>query len=90
MSMHSYEPGLEGFANEVVAFALKRMAADAHGLPLGHPRPPAELDAAAGVTVTEDGIGAGEALRIFRDILEPACLSVDHHRYLAFVPAAPS
>jgi L-2,4-diaminobutyrate decarboxylase len=90
MSMHSYHPGLEGFANEVVAFALKRMAADATGLPLGHPRPPAELDAAAGVTITEEGLGPGETLRIFTEILEPACLSTDHHRYLAFVPAAPS
>jgi len=88
--MHSYHPALDDFADEVVAFARRRMSADAHGLPVGHPRPPAELDAAAGVTVTEDGIGAGEALRLFGEILEPACLSSDHHRYMAFVPAAPS
>jgi L-2,4-diaminobutyrate decarboxylase len=88
--MHTYHPGLDDFVKEVVAFALRRMAADAHGLALGHPRSPAELDAAAGVTVTEAGIGASEALRLFTDVLEPACLSSDHHRYLAFVPAAPS
>ena len=88
--MHSYHPGLDDFVKEVVAFALRRMAADAHGLPLGRPRAPAELDAAAGVTITEDGIGGGEALRLFSEVLEPACLSSDHHRYLAFVPAAPS
>ncbi|HEX2047946.1 MAG TPA: aminotransferase class V-fold PLP-dependent enzyme [Acidimicrobiales bacterium] len=88
--MHSYHPGLDDFVKEVVAFALRRMSADATGLALGHPRSPAELDVAAGVTVTEDGIGASEALRLFREVLEPACLSSDHHRYLAFVPAAPS
>lgn len=88
--MHTYHPGLDDFADEVVAFARRRMAADAQGLPLGHPRPPAELDAAAGVTISDEGLGASEALRLFRDVLEPACLSVDHHRYLAFVPAAPS
>ena len=88
--MHSYQPSLDVFADEVTAFARRRMSADAHGLPLGHPRPPAELDAAAGVTVTEDGIGATEALRLFTEVLEPACLSSDHHRYMAFVPAAPS
>lgn len=88
--MHSYHPGLDDFADEVVAFARRRMAADANELPLGHPRPPAELDAAAGITITEEGLGASEVLRVFREILEPACLSVDHHRYLAFVPAAPS
>ena len=88
--MHSYHPGLDDFAGEVVDFARRRMAADANELPLGHPRPPAELDAAAGVTITQKGLGASEALRLFREVLEPACLSVDHHRYLAFVPAAPS
>ncbi|MDQ4090863.1 MAG: aminotransferase class V-fold PLP-dependent enzyme [Actinomycetota bacterium] len=88
--MHSYHPELDAFAEEVLAFARRRMSADAHGLPIGHPRPPADLDAAAGVTVTEDGIGASEALRLFAEVLEPACLSSDHHRYMAFVPAAPS
>jgi len=88
--MHTYHPGLDDFADEVVDFTRRRMAADANELPLGHPRPPAELDAAAGVTITDEGLGASEALRLFRDVLEPACLSVDHHRYLAFVPAAPS
>ena len=88
--MHTYHQGLDDFADEVVAFARRRMAADANELPLGHPRPPAELDAAAGITITDEGLGAGEALRLFRDVLAPACLSVDHHRYLAFVPAAPS
>ncbi|HWI05131.1 MAG TPA: aminotransferase class V-fold PLP-dependent enzyme [Acidimicrobiales bacterium] len=88
--MHSYHPGLDAFAEEVLAFARRRMTADAHGLPIGVPRSPAELDAAGGVTITDEGIGATEALRLFSEVLEPACLSSDHHRYLAFVPAAPS
>ncbi len=89
-SMHSYHPELDAFADQVVAFARRRMSADAHGLALGHPRSPVELDAAAGVSITEDGLGAGEVLRVFTDVLEPACLSSDHHRYMAFVPCAPS
>ena len=89
-SMHAYHPGLDAFADEVVAFARRRMAADAYELPLGHPLTPAELDAAAGKSITEEGLGASEVLRLFREVLEPACLSSDHHRYLAFVPAAPS
>ena len=88
--MHAYHPGLDDFVQQVVAFAQRRMAADAHGLALGHPRSPAELDAAAGVTISGEGIGADEALRLFTEVLEPACLSSDHHRYLAFVPCAPS
>jgi L-2,4-diaminobutyrate decarboxylase len=88
--MHSYHPGLDAFAEEVLAFARRRMAADAVDLPIGVPRSPAELDAAGGQTITADGIGASAALRLFTEVLEPACLSSDHHRYLAFVPAAPS
>ena len=88
--MHSYHPGLDAFAEEVLAFARRRMAADAHGLPIGRPLSPAELDAAGGETITEAGIGPSAALRLFAEVLEPACLSSDHSRYLAFVPAAPS
>ena len=44
----------------------------------------------AGQTVTATGIGGLEALRIFADVLGPACISVDHPRFLRFVPAAPT
>ena len=88
--MHSYRPSLDAFAEEVLTFARRRMAADAGELPIGAPRSPAELDAAGGVTITDEGMGASAALRLFSEVLEPACLSSDHHRYLAFVPAAPS
>ncbi len=57
---------------------------------LDAPRPEADLRAMAGQTITEHGIGGLEALRVFTDVLAPACLSVDHPRLLAFVPAAPT
>ena len=38
----------------------------------------AELDVAAGQTVTPDGIGGEEALRIWADVLAPATISTDH------------
>lgn len=88
--MHRYDPSIETFAAEVFAYSRRRAAEDASGVALGHPVPPAELDARAGTTITEDGVGALEALRIFTEVLEPACLSVDFSRYLAFVPAAPT
>ncbi len=40
--------------------------------------------------MTPEGIGGLEALRIFGDVLAPACISVDHPRFLSFVPAAPT
>ena len=58
--------------------------------PLDGPRTVAELRAAAGQTITAGGIGGLEALRIFADVLAPACISVDHPRFLSFVPAAPT
>ena len=44
----------------------------------------------AGRTITAKGIGGLEALRVFGDVLAPACISVDHPRFLSFVPAAPT
>ena len=43
-----------------------------------------------GQTVTANGIGGLEALRIFADVLGPASISIDHPRFLSFVPAAPT
>ena len=43
-----------------------------------------------GSTITERGLGGLEALRIFGDVLAPACISIDHPRFLSFVPAAPT
>ena len=88
--MHSYNPDVDRFASEVFAFARQRAGEDVPGVALGQPRSCEELDAMAGVTITEDGLGPSEALRIFAEVLEPACLSVDFPRYLAFVPCAPT
>ena len=50
-----------------------------------------ELRAMAGTTRSRpDGIGGTEALRVFIDVLAPACISIDHPRFLSFVPAAPT
>jgi len=58
--------------------------------PLDRPLGPGELEALAGQTVTAAGIGGDEALRLWAEVLGPACLSVDHPRYLSFIPSAPS
>jgi glutamate/tyrosine decarboxylase-like PLP-dependent enzyme len=53
-------------------------------------RPPEELAAAAGDTVTASGIGGEQALRVFSEILEPATRSQDDPMNLAYIPAAPT
>ena len=86
--MHEHDEATEALAEAIVAYALERMRLDPP--PLDHPRTPAELAAAAGRTVTADGIGPTDALRVFAEVLAPACISVDHPRFLSFVPAAPT
>ncbi|MFT4128337.1 MAG: pyridoxal-dependent decarboxylase [Gordonia sp. (in: high G+C Gram-positive bacteria)] len=55
---------------------------------LGSAPSPTELAAAAGPTVTAAGLGVDEALRLWREVLDPACMSVDHPRFFAFIPGA--
>jgi glutamate/tyrosine decarboxylase-like PLP-dependent enzyme len=74
-------------ARVLAEFCLNRLAQQA---PVDRPRTPAELEDAAGQTVTAKGIGPDEAMRVWRDVLGPACLSVDHRRYLSFIPSAPT
>ncbi|MBV9593875.1 MAG: aspartate aminotransferase family protein [Actinobacteria bacterium] len=58
--------------------------------PLDRSATPAELERLAGRTVTPDGLGGAEAVRLWSEVLAPACLSVDHPRYLSFIPSAPT
>lgn len=49
-----------------------------------------ELRDAAGRTITPEGIGGAEAMRIFTDILAPATRAQDDPLNLAYIPAAPT
>ncbi len=85
--MHRYTQDTERLAQRITRLALDRMRMDA---PLDGPRTPAELEARAGITITPEGLGGDEALRRWVDVLAPATMSVDHPRYLAFIPGAPT
>lgn len=86
--MHQHDASTEVLTQAVVRYAIDRVRLDPP--PLDGPRPIAELSAMAGQTVTPQGVGGLEALRVFGDVLAPACISVDHPRFLSFVPAAPT
>lgn len=86
--MHRHDASTEVLTQAIVRYAIDRIRLDPP--PLDGPRTPVELQAMAGHTVTERGIGGLEALRVFGDVLAPACISVDHPRFLSFVPAAPT
>ncbi|MEX0991519.1 MAG: pyridoxal-dependent decarboxylase [Actinomycetota bacterium] len=86
--MHRFTTETDAIAQAVVGYALDRIKMDPP--PLDGPATLEELRAAAGETITADGIGGEEALRVFADVLAPATLSTDHPRNWAFVPAAPT
>jgi glutamate/tyrosine decarboxylase-like PLP-dependent enzyme len=85
--VHTYSTADARLARALADYCLDRLAMAA---PLDRPLSPAELQAQAGQTVVSGGIGGKEALRLWADVLGPACLSVDHRRYLSFIPSAPT
>ena len=86
--MHRRDDEIAELTDAIVAYATWRVGLE-HP-PLDGPQTAAQLRAAAGPTVTPDGLGGLEALRVFTEVLAPACISVDHPRFLSFVPAAPT
>jgi glutamate/tyrosine decarboxylase-like PLP-dependent enzyme len=87
--VHGYtDQQLEVLGDAILAYSHDRLKLDP--VPLDGPRTRAELDAKAGQTITEDGIGGLRALKLFEEELAPACISTDHPRYLSFIPCAPT
>jgi L-2,4-diaminobutyrate decarboxylase len=86
--MHGHDASTEALTDAIVRYAVDRVRLDPP--PLDGPQTAGELRKLVGSTVTPEGIGGLEALRIFGDVLAPACISVDHPRFLSFVPAAPT
>jgi glutamate/tyrosine decarboxylase-like PLP-dependent enzyme len=88
MEMHRWDEDTETLASAIVRYAENRIA---HPQPLDGTTPSTEeLDRRAGATITPEGLGGFEALRVWSDLLAPATLSTDHPANLAFVPGAPS
>jgi glutamate/tyrosine decarboxylase-like PLP-dependent enzyme len=86
--MHEWDERTDLLAHAVVAYAIERLS-----LPKDttwRARPAAELAAALDGSLSASGIGGQAALRLFRDVLEPACRAMDEPMNLAYVPAAPT
>jgi L-2,4-diaminobutyrate decarboxylase len=86
--MHEWTEATESLSAGVLAYAQERI--HLHPIPLDGPRALDALLAEVGQTITPDGIGGQEALRLFAEVLAPACISVDHPRYFSFIPCAPT
>ncbi len=85
--MHEYDHTTDHLARSVFRYALERVRMDP---PLDGPVAATDLAARTGRTITPDGLGGQEALRIWADVLSPATISQDHQRNLSFVPSAPT
>jgi glutamate/tyrosine decarboxylase-like PLP-dependent enzyme len=86
--MHTWNGNVERLAQDILAYAQHRLALDP--LPLDNTRPFSELMEEAGSTITATGLGGETALRIFSEVLAPACITANHPRFLAFIPCAPT
>lgn len=86
--MHQMKPDIEALSESILAYAMERMRMDPPTI--DHPLPQTTLEELVGQTITANGLGGEQALKLFIDTLAPACISEDHPRYLAFVPTAPS
>ncbi|WP_460853600.1 pyridoxal phosphate-dependent decarboxylase family protein [Nocardioides montaniterrae] len=84
--MHAYDDGVDRLVRELMRMSQERLEMAA---PLDFSRTPEELLDACGQTITTGGLG-GSVARLWEEVLGPACLSVDHPRYLSFIPGAPS
>jgi glutamate/tyrosine decarboxylase-like PLP-dependent enzyme len=85
--VHRYTDETEELARAVLAYARDRIAGEA---PLDGPLAADELARRAGPTITKEGLGGLEAMRVWSDVLAPATISTDHPGFLAFVPGAPT
>lgn len=86
--MHHLGDSSEKLREEVFAYARTRL--EYNPPPLDGPQSPEFLLAAAGKTITEEGIGGTAALGVFAEVLAPATISTDHPNYLSFIPSAPT
>ncbi|CAN1498135.1 GadB Glutamate decarboxylase and related PLP-dependent proteins [Candidatus Nanopelagicaceae bacterium] len=85
--MHEFTAEVEELAKAVMEYSLARLKSDP---PLDGPRTEADLYSELGNTITAQGLGGKETLKVFTDTLALACISTDHPRNLAFIPSAPS
>lgn len=86
--MFGNDKAVDQIGRMVLDYAEERLTL--HPVPLDYVLSESELFDRAGQTITEAGLGGQHAMDIFAEVLAPACLSVDHPRYLSFIPCAPS
>lgn len=88
MTRGRFWPRDESLLRSVVEWSFDRIVGGQD--PMTAARPPDELLAQIGQTVTREGLGGTEALRLFTEVLVPATRAQDDPMNLAYVAAAPT
>ena len=83
-SLHSPDEHERDLANRLATWAVER----AFDGPNTIGRAPVSLDRPS--AITSEGIGVERAVDLWRDVIAPENLALDHRRFMAFLPIAPA
>ncbi|HZP31163.1 MAG TPA: pyridoxal-dependent decarboxylase [Acidimicrobiia bacterium] len=86
--MHHFDETADRAARACLDYALERLRYDP--APLDQPTTYDDLARRVGATITSAGRDPEDVLRVFTEVLAPACISSDSPRFFAFIPAAPT
>jgi hypothetical protein len=86
--VHEITKDMEVLQQAIVRYSVERMRMDPPEIDA--PMTPEQLTAMVGQTITDKGLGGLEALRLFTDVLAPACISTDHPKFLGLRPCSPN
>jgi glutamate/tyrosine decarboxylase-like PLP-dependent enzyme len=84
--LHGSDALPEGFSGRIVDWINARI----EHAPVGRTLSPGEMYPLIDGVITEQGLGADEAWRVFAERVAPNNVGLDSERYLAFIPVAPS
>lgn len=85
---HAWDESTDLLAHSVLGYAVERLKV-AKDSSWGA-QPADALDAALAHSISTQGIGGHDALRLFRDVILPACRPMDDPMNLSYVPTAPT
>ena len=87
-SMHNWDDETDLFSHSVIGYAIERLRTPKDKR--WGARSAEELRTSIEHAISPNGSGGWEALRLFRDVLMPACRPMDDPMNLAYVPTSPS
>ncbi len=88
MDLHHFDDETQKLADRITQWTIDRMKEDPPPLN-GTPSQHDFIDKLNNV-ITPEGLGPEKAFNLFENVIDPSMISLDHPRFLAFVPNAPA